>query len=79
MTVSLLAGALWFFWLTRAYIGEGCRWLDDALAQPSGTASPARAKALYGAAPLHFVQGSGERARALAEEGIALCRQLGDP
>ncbi len=71
------AGALWWFWDMRGSLHEGREWLEGALAaDDSGT--PARAKALYGAAALAWHQGNLERAVVLANEAVALCRALGD-
>src|SRR5207244_8441817 len=46
-----LCGALWRFWSTRGYLGEGLRWLDAALAS-APQPSPVLARALNGAANL---------------------------
>ena len=46
-----LGGALWRFWSTRGYLGEGLRWLDAALAQ-AAPPTPVLTRALNGAANL---------------------------
>jgi predicted ATPase/class 3 adenylate cyclase/Tfp pilus assembly protein PilF len=72
-----LGGALWRFWSTRGYLGEGLRWLDAALAlAPDPT--PALARALNGAANLAREQGDYERAKRLHEQGLAIAREQGD-
>ena len=76
-----LGGALWWFWLLRGYVGEGRRWLDEALAAaPGGPAasSSARARALCGAGVLSWWQADTAPARQLAEESVAVCRAAGD-
>jgi len=80
-----LAGALWYFYHVHGHIGEGRGWLEGLLAQagagPAGrpTVAPAvRAKALAGAGWLAYVQTDYDRGNALAEEGLALYRELKD-
>jgi non-specific serine/threonine protein kinase len=73
-----LAAALWWFWGVRGHGIEGREWLERALAMSSGASTPARAKALYGAGLKALFQGDYERAVALAQESLALCRELGD-
>ncbi len=73
-----LAGALWFFWFLRGYLSEGREWLEGALSASGGASGFARARALNGAGLLAWRQGDERRAAALGEEGLALCRQLGD-
>ncbi|HEY3111189.1 MAG TPA: tetratricopeptide repeat protein [Chloroflexota bacterium] len=72
-----LGGALWRFWSTRGYIGEGLRWLDAALA-PAAPSTPVLARALNGAANLAREQGDYERAGRLHEQGLAIAREQGD-
>jgi non-specific serine/threonine protein kinase len=73
-----LAAALRRFWSVRGHLSEGRRWLEGALAR--GTPEPAgtRVRILLGAANLALDQADYERATALYEEGLALCRDLGD-
>ncbi|MGH2371554.1 MAG: hypothetical protein ACRDI2_25565, partial [Chloroflexota bacterium] len=53
-----LAGALGWFWYLRGYPGEGRRWLAAALAAPASHQFPAaRARALYAASMLAYIQG----------------------
>jgi tetratricopeptide (TPR) repeat protein len=72
-----LCGALWRFWSTRGYLGEGLRWLDGALAE-GAPPTPALARALNGAANLAREQGDYERARGLHEQSLATSREQGD-
>jgi predicted ATPase/DNA-binding CsgD family transcriptional regulator len=71
-----LASALWNFWLARGYLGEGRRWLEEALA--IGGAGALRAKALHGAGVLAHYQGDYVQATALCTESLELCRHAGD-
>jgi predicted ATPase/class 3 adenylate cyclase len=82
-----LAGAAAYFWELRGlYWSEGQKWLDETLAraQPADTGADeagvrARAKALYGAARLHFdARIELTSSRALAEESLQSWRDLGD-
>jgi predicted ATPase/DNA-binding CsgD family transcriptional regulator len=88
-----IAGALGRFWYLRGYLGEGLRWLeqaleirdwrleivDDARQYPiSNLQSLYRAKALNAAGHLAWSQGNFERAAALCEQSLALARDLGD-
>jgi non-specific serine/threonine protein kinase len=73
-----LAGALWPFWLARGHRAEGHDWLQRFLALDTGPGTPARAAALYGAGYPAWNVGDPERAQAIHEEHLALCRALGD-
>jgi tetratricopeptide (TPR) repeat protein len=73
-----LASALRRFWLARGYLVEGQDWLERALAK-AGPADPAmRAQAMFAAGELAFFLEDVARARELAEEGLGICRSLGD-
>jgi predicted ATPase/class 3 adenylate cyclase len=67
-----LAAALSRFWFTRGHLVEGRRRLESAL-RADERPTAARAKALTKAAFM-----AGDNAAALAEEGLALTRELGD-
>jgi predicted ATPase/class 3 adenylate cyclase/DNA-binding CsgD family transcriptional regulator len=73
-----LASALWAFWLARGYLGEGRRWLEEALATGGRAAATVRAKALNGAGVLAHYQGDYARAEALCTDSLALYRRAGD-
>ena len=52
-----LAGAVWPYWMARGKVKEGRDWLGRLLdASEWGERTEARAKALYGAGTLAFVQ-----------------------
>ena len=74
-----LAAALWRYWLIRGYRRRGLEWLEHALTLPTGAPSPPRAIALAGAALLARLLGDFTRAEALAHEGVALGRAVGQP
>ena len=73
-----LAGALYLFWMMRVHYGEGRKWLQRALAQAAQFPnSPERLRALDAAARLAAEQADTRAARELAEESLALARDLG--
>lgn len=79
-----LTASLRPYWEWQGHLVEGRRWFDAALALPLAddarkTACPARAKVLSEAARLVCLQNEQSRAVELAEESIALWRQLDNP
>jgi non-specific serine/threonine protein kinase len=74
-----LAGNLMRFWWRRGHLGEGQRWLEQALAAIPQTSplSDAAARALYGAARLAAYQGDYRTALRQMEQARALWEQLG--
>jgi predicted ATPase/class 3 adenylate cyclase/Tfp pilus assembly protein PilF len=74
-TALRLAGALWRFWSTRGYVGEGLRWMEMAVASPNATPNPVLAKALNGAANLAREQGDYSKAQALHKRSLAISRE----
>jgi predicted ATPase/DNA-binding SARP family transcriptional activator len=76
--VLRLAGALARFWAVRGYLTEGRAYLEVALTSDERRSPDVRAKALHGAFILAQRQRDVERARAYAEESLALCTDLGD-
>ncbi len=73
-----LWAALGQFWILHSHLSEGRTFLERALAASPRAASALWAKALSVAANLAQVQGDMQRAEVLAEEGLALSRQLED-
>jgi predicted ATPase/class 3 adenylate cyclase len=73
-----LGGALRRFWEVRGHVSEGRNFLERALAGSKGVAVAVQVKALWAAAHLAYVQIDHDRAEALSEECLALCRELGD-
>jgi non-specific serine/threonine protein kinase len=72
-----LAGLLWMFWYVRAYLKEGRRWLERALACPLGQGS-LRAKVLVGAGAMAWQLGDYAEARSYFEQGVAGWREAED-
>ena len=74
-----LAAALFLFWYTHDYQIEGRRYLEEAR---SGRSDPStarlRARALVTAGWLAISRADFGEAKALMEEGLTLCRELGD-
>jgi predicted ATPase/DNA-binding SARP family transcriptional activator len=77
-TGQRLAGALWYFWFLHGHIGEGLRWLNDALVASDG-AEATRFKAIAGAVFLTGrIQINLDETENLCEEGLGLARSMGD-
>ena len=77
-TALRLATAMRHFWLTRGYLVEGREWLERALARDEHADMSMRAHAMCAAGELSFFLHDLTRARTLAEEGLRICRSLGD-
>ncbi len=75
-TALRLCGVLWRYWENRSHFSEGRYWLEAALKEADTIPTPGRAKSLYGAARLAWLQGDDATARALSEESVAMWRQL---
>ncbi len=79
-----LTGALWWFWQIRGYLGEGRAWLDRTIAEGrrgngrGGMRSTPGVRALAGASLLAGLQQDDEDATALAEEALAVAREISD-
>ncbi len=73
-----LANTLQPFWWRRGYWGEGRQHYEALLASPEAQeGTPDRADALLGAGTFANDQGDVARARALLEESLLLCENLG--
>ena len=72
-----LAAALWRFWDLKGHLVEGRRRLESAL-RADDHPTPARAKALSGAADMALTSGDVATGRLRAEEALELHRTLGD-
>jgi predicted ATPase/DNA-binding CsgD family transcriptional regulator len=66
-----MGAALGEFWYLRSYLGEGLRWLEEALARSEQTAAE-RARALQRVSLLAIYQGDFDRAVSASEEGLEL-------
>ena len=76
-----LRAALWRFWYWHSHLSEGCRWMTAALSAARYLPQLAlvRVRALKGAGSLASALGDYVQAASLLEEGLALCRELGQP
>jgi len=73
----MLAGALGVFWNARGHLGEGRRWLEEALAKDPRRASvAARIKALQALFWLTFEQLDHDQAEAAAQEAMELSAEV---
>jgi len=66
-----LSGAIWMFWRMESAFTEGRRWLQLALELPHEDESPARSRALWGAAWLAYQQGDRGTAALYGNELLA--------
>lgn len=66
-----LGWSLWRFWYMRGFIGEGQRWMEQALALLEGQPGPARARALFVLGFMLHERGQPDRAAAAVEESLA--------
>ncbi|WP_017599475.1 LuxR C-terminal-related transcriptional regulator, partial [Nocardiopsis lucentensis] len=73
LCVSLVA-----HWVSHQSYSEGAHWMDLLLGLEDAAKAPSRARALVGRAQLARVRRDHERALALGEEGLRLCREAGD-
>lgn len=73
-----LGGSLFWFWNLRGHFSEGRKWLEGALAQDGAGLTDARARALYAAGGLAFLQGDQEAALPRLRESVAIFRETGD-
>jgi predicted ATPase/DNA-binding CsgD family transcriptional regulator len=73
-----LAGLLNMFWLARGQLREGSHWLEGALSRNADSSKEARARAQIHFGQLTGYLGAGERAEEVLEEGVRLCREVGD-
>jgi predicted ATPase/DNA-binding SARP family transcriptional activator/DNA-binding CsgD family transcriptional regulator len=67
-----MGAALGEFWYLRGYLGEGRRWLEEALVKSSRASTAARARTLQRVSWLAFQQGDLSRAKRASEEGLEL-------
>ncbi len=72
-----IATALHLFWQMRGHLSEGRRWMEALL---PGVPEPTqlRARALYAAGYMTFLQGDPSAGQVLLEESTAISRELGD-
>jgi len=73
-----LTGRLCGFWNFRGHWHEGRRWLERALARSGEARRDVLPAALQGATYFAFEQHDYTRAAELGEQGLAVCREVGD-
>jgi len=73
-----LTGALHWFWSMQGHWSEARRWLDAALARSVESPPSTVPKVMKTAAYFAWRKGEYDRAIALGEQGLVLCRELGD-
>jgi predicted ATPase/DNA-binding CsgD family transcriptional regulator len=73
-----LCNGLWRYWLIRGHLREGEQWLAHVLAASSQAETPARARALVGAALIASYLDDDSRAAKLLDESLATGRRLDD-
>lgn len=74
-----LASALGWFWHLRSHYREGRAWLEEALRLNADERSPEKARALWALSMILNWQGDVAQARPLADESVALWREINDP
>mgnify|MGYP002336010598 CR=1 FL=1 len=72
------AAAMGGYWYARIQLQEGQEWLERALAESDGAASPARARALVWLGLILFLRGDMQGSERCGADGLALCRALAD-
>jgi predicted ATPase/DNA-binding SARP family transcriptional activator len=82
-TALRLAGALFWFWNHRGHAYEGRVWLEKALsggrpAAPGPARTASRAKALWAAGTLAWIQCHKDAARPRLEESLTIWQEVGD-
>jgi tetratricopeptide (TPR) repeat protein len=75
-TALRVGAVLWRYWEARCHFSEGRYWLESALQKAETIATPGRAKSLYGASRLAWLQGDATNARIFAEQSVAMWREL---
>jgi non-specific serine/threonine protein kinase len=73
-----LAYALAQFWYAHSHLREGRGWLEAALVKGSAAIPALRARLLFYAGILAWMQGAREQAWTELQEGLALCRTQSD-
>jgi predicted ATPase/DNA-binding CsgD family transcriptional regulator len=73
-----LIGRIWYAWEAHGHLAEACAWHERAAPLAASATPVTRALGLHGAAVAWLRRGDYDRAVALFEEGLAICRGLGD-
>ncbi|MEQ7008575.1 LuxR C-terminal-related transcriptional regulator [Actinopolymorpha sp. B17G11] len=72
-----MGAALWFYWVGCGFVRDGGYWLDRILALDASPTKE-RARALWRAGWIGYLQGDNEASLAHLEESLSLSRALGD-
>lgn len=74
-----VGGAVWPYWVARGQLDSGRKWLARLLEVSEwGERTEGRAKALYGAGTLAFIQSDRDASLRLHTESLAIARELQD-
>ncbi len=79
VSLNALTAALFNFWLPRAQLGEGRRWLTRAMAHDVGVPVLMRSRVRSAAGFLALLQGDYDIAGPLLDDGLTLAREAGEP
>jgi non-specific serine/threonine protein kinase len=79
LTLNRLSASLFKFWLPRAQLGEGRRWLTRAMTHDEGVPELMRSRVRNAAGFLALLQGDYAAAEPLLDDGLALARAAEDP
>jgi tetratricopeptide (TPR) repeat protein len=75
-TALRMGAVLWRYWEARCHFSEGRYWLESALKLAETIPTPGRAKSLYGASRLAWLQGDAANALIFAEQSVEMWREL---
>ncbi|HSB90311.1 MAG TPA: tetratricopeptide repeat protein [Anaerolineales bacterium] len=76
--LARLTSPLWPFWWTHGYVAEGRRWLESVLPHREKLPEDLQANVLQAIGRLMALQGDYDRAQAILEDNLEVCRRLGD-
>jgi non-specific serine/threonine protein kinase len=79
LRLNHLSASLFKFWLPRAQLGEGRRWLARAMAHDEGVPELMRSRARNAAGFLALLQGDYAAAEPLLDDGLDRARAANDP
>lgn len=71
-----VAASVWWFWHIYGFVSEGRRWLETLLAASEDASPPVKAKALYRAGHLAWLQGEYGQTTSLCNLSLSLSREV---
>jgi predicted ATPase/DNA-binding CsgD family transcriptional regulator len=77
-SLNCLSASLYKFWLPRAQLGEGRRWLTRAMEHDEGVSALIRSRVRSAAGFLALLQGDYDAAEPLLDSGLTLAQETGD-